>query len=104
MRRFAPCAQRPRDVTGPLHGSGVGHGGMFFPRAPGALVGDPDPIRGGPDPYSKGPVCILGGPRPTRGTGLHTWGSGTHPWGSRLVGEVLEHIASLDTCQHQTYP
>jgi hypothetical protein len=67
MRRFAPCAQRPRDVTGPLHGSGVGHGGMFFPRAPGALVGDPDPIRGGPDPYSKGPVCILGGPRPTRG-------------------------------------
>jgi hypothetical protein len=38
------------------------------------------------------------------GSELRTWGSETYPWGSRSIGEVFEHIASLNTWQHQTYP
>jgi hypothetical protein len=52
MRRFAPCFQRTRGVTRPLLGSRVESGGMFCPRAPGAAVGDLNPIWGAPDPYS----------------------------------------------------
>jgi hypothetical protein len=66
IRRFAPCAQRPHDITRPLPRSRVRHGGMFCPRALGALVGDPNPMRGGsgsilgaPFVYVKG-KCALG--------------------------------------------
>jgi hypothetical protein len=103
MRRFAPCAQWPRGVTEPLLGSGVGHVGMFYLGAPGALVRDPDPIWGGSDPYSGVQFVYVDVLDIPGGSTLCTWGSGTHPWGFRLVGEVLEHIASLDTWQHRTH-
>jgi hypothetical protein len=49
-------------VASPLLGSKVGPRDMFYPRAPGALVSDPNPI-GGLDPYS--------------GSDLYTWRSWT---------------------------
>jgi hypothetical protein len=88
MRRFAPCFQRTRGVTGPLPGSRVESGGMFCPRAPGAAVGDLNPIWGAPDPYSGGPIYIRRGHGPYRVSRLRAWGFGTCPWGSRPVAEV----------------
>jgi hypothetical protein len=74
MRRFAPCVQRPLGVTvtGPLPGFGVEPRGMFCSGAPGALVGDPNPIREGVGGFGSllgNPICICGGPAPTRGSG-----------------------------------
>jgi hypothetical protein len=103
MRRFAPRAQRPCVVIEPLLGFGVRPRGMFCPGAPGALIDDLDPLWVVQIP-TWGSVNICGGPGPSRGDELNTWGSGTHPWGSRLAGEVLEHITSLDTKMHRTYP
>jgi hypothetical protein len=88
---FAPCAQWPRGIAGPLPGSGAGPGAC-------SALEHQEPLLatwtlygggGGAGTLRGGTICIRGGPGPTRGVWIAYMVVRDHPWGSGPVGEVL---------------